>query len=438
MFRVTSELAGHRLTGLLRLESAEWRNLGWLFADRGLRLLVNLIVGAWVGRYLGPAQFGVLASVLAVLAIAQAIAPLGLDNIAVRELAKSADPGLSVMGTLLVMRLAWSFVCYGSLLGFAWWYRPDDHYYLGMVAIAGAVILFQVMDVVDLWFQSRLQARRTVGARLLGFGAANGLRVVFVLLERPLLDFVWLLLLEASLAAFMLWRTYTSIGQFRAWECSMERAKGFLQEAWPYLLAGAMLALYLQADKLLLLQYAGPASVGAYSGAMMVFGLLGVIPMLVCSSLAPRMARLEMLERDPFFVRLIAWLWWSGVAIGAVLVVAGNGIVHLLLGDAYQAAGPVLSILALAIPVVFLSVVNDYFALNMRKSGATLARTMFGLTISIGLNVVLAPSLGAMGAAISAVCAHALANTILYWMVMPQARGLFFRGVVWPFRRRYS
>ena len=33
-------------------------NTGWLFIDKIIRMGVGLLVGVWIARYLGPAQFG--------------------------------------------------------------------------------------------------------------------------------------------------------------------------------------------------------------------------------------------------------------------------------------------------------------------------------------------------------------------------------------------
>jgi PST family polysaccharide transporter len=54
--------------------------------DRMMRLALGLLIGAWVARYLGPAQYGELVYVLAYIAIFQAIANLGLDDIVVRKI----------------------------------------------------------------------------------------------------------------------------------------------------------------------------------------------------------------------------------------------------------------------------------------------------------------------------------------------------------------
>ena len=49
---IRSRLDGHH--GLQSIIS----NTAWLVADKVLRMGVGLVVGVWIARYLGPAQFG--------------------------------------------------------------------------------------------------------------------------------------------------------------------------------------------------------------------------------------------------------------------------------------------------------------------------------------------------------------------------------------------
>ena len=57
-------------------------NIGWLFIDRFLRMGVGLLVGVWVARYLGPAQFGMLNYALAFVALFGVVATrCGLGNL---------------------------------------------------------------------------------------------------------------------------------------------------------------------------------------------------------------------------------------------------------------------------------------------------------------------------------------------------------------------
>jgi PST family polysaccharide transporter len=53
-------------------------------------MLLAIVVGAWVARYLGPGQFGELAYVLAFVAFFQALSLLGLDGLTVRDIARDS------------------------------------------------------------------------------------------------------------------------------------------------------------------------------------------------------------------------------------------------------------------------------------------------------------------------------------------------------------
>ena len=66
-------------------------NTGWLVADNLLRILIGLIVGIWVARYLGPASFGELNYALALVGMFSVIASLGIDSNIVRDLVREPE-----------------------------------------------------------------------------------------------------------------------------------------------------------------------------------------------------------------------------------------------------------------------------------------------------------------------------------------------------------
>ena len=65
-----------------------FKNTSWLFAEKVFRMVVGLLVGIWVARYLGPEQFGILRYSQSFVALFTSIATLGLNAIVVRELVK--------------------------------------------------------------------------------------------------------------------------------------------------------------------------------------------------------------------------------------------------------------------------------------------------------------------------------------------------------------
>lgn len=404
-------------------------NSSWLVAERVLRMVLGVLVGAWVARFLGPESFGELAYVLALVALFQAFSVLGLDGLTVRDVAK--DPGRAgqILGTVFRLRLAASAIGWLLACGLAWMLRPGDTGTLLLAAIVAAGMLFQAAEVVDLWFQSQTQSRRAVLARAGAFVTSSAVRVALVLLEAPLWAFASAQLLETCLAALLLRRAYRAFPARVPWQWSAPAARGLLREGWPFLLSGLAVMTYMRIDQIMLRQMVGEGEVGIYSAALPFSQALYFVPTVICVSLLPVLSRLHAENREVFFTRLqqlFTLFTWSAAALVAALVLASHWLVITLLGAAYERTAVVLSLHAVTNVFVFLGVAQGQWILHERRSGLSLARTLIGAVANILANLVLIPRHGAVGAALAAIIAQAMAavlsNSILapriFWMQM--------------------
>ena len=93
-----------RLEGRLSVQQA-LGNSGWLLLDRIVRNGVAFIIMIWLARYLGPQQFGILNYVLAIVAISNALAAFGLEDIVIRELVHSPAMRDEILGTAFFIKL---------------------------------------------------------------------------------------------------------------------------------------------------------------------------------------------------------------------------------------------------------------------------------------------------------------------------------------------
>src|SRR5271155_1395017 len=136
-------------------------NSGWLLFDKLIRMILGVLVGAWVARYLGPGSYGQLSYVSAYIAIFVAVANMGADGITVRDITREPQSAAEILGTATLVRAAVGLLCLlvavaaSSLLS-------HERYQMLLVAIVGGTLVFQAADTVDLWFQSKSQSRRTV------------------------------------------------------------------------------------------------------------------------------------------------------------------------------------------------------------------------------------------------------------------------------------
>lgn len=59
----------------------------FLLADRGFRLTISFVLGIFIARFYGPAEFGQLNYVLATASLFGSLSSLGLDDIVPRDMA---------------------------------------------------------------------------------------------------------------------------------------------------------------------------------------------------------------------------------------------------------------------------------------------------------------------------------------------------------------
>ena len=79
--------------------------MGWLFFDKIVRMGLSLIVGLWVARYLGPAQYGLLNNSLALATLFGAFATLGLESFVIQGIVRTPEKQTDILGTAFYLKL---------------------------------------------------------------------------------------------------------------------------------------------------------------------------------------------------------------------------------------------------------------------------------------------------------------------------------------------
>lgn len=414
-------------------------NMGWLTIDKFIRIFLSLLVGVWVARYLGPTSFGELAYIVAFVGIFQTIAQLGLDNIAIRDMSRCPELAKEILGTIFRLRMALGIICYIVAIFSIRIIQADDDQALLLVAIVAGVLIFQSADTADLWFQSLLQSKRTVLAKSFAYIISNLFKIALILMQLPLTAFAVVVLLEASLSALALLYSYKKYPPTGKFHWNFRRCQTLLSEGFPFLLSGVILTAYLQLDRILLELMTSSSEVGYYMAAMNLSSAINFLPIILCTSLAPKMAAIQIdAEKILFFVKLNTILMWAAFFTTLAFFLSADKIILLLYGERYESSALVLKIQAFSIAPIFLSVANDYLALNRGKGRITLLRTVTGLLVNLALNIILIPQSGAVGAAVSALATHWISNTVLYWFIMRDSFKIQTKAVGLPFLVLYS
>lgn len=388
------------------------RNLGWLVAEKGSRLVLNVGVGFWVARYLGPAQFGALNFALAVVGIVGLFAELGLEAVVRRELVRAPQAGGRVLTTTAGLRLAGGAVAAG-LLSAGVMLSGATGTDRALLLVAGLTLFQPALTVADLWFQARLQAKFSVLAQLGALAAGAAVRVALIAAHGPLVGFAWALVVEVAVAGVLfagLARREGRAALGGAFDSAL--ARQLMREAWPLMLSGFAVMLYMRIDAVMLRHLAGETEVGIYAAATRFTEIWYFVPVALASSLLPALLRAR--ERGPaeYAARLQASYDLNAgmaYALAVPLALAAPWLIHTAYGPEFVAAGPVLALHAWSSVFVFLGVARSQYLVNEGHTHFYLGSTVAGLLVNVALNCWLIPRDGAWGAALATVVAQAVA-----------------------------
>jgi O-antigen/teichoic acid export membrane protein len=383
-------------------------NIGWLTGERLFRMAGSLWVGAWVARYLGPSQYGQFNFALAYVGMFTALSALGIDGIIVRDLVNHPDQKDQILGSAFSLRLMGgllaTLLCMGSivLLRPA---QPLTHTLVGLIALG---MIFQACDVVECWFRSQVQAREAVIAKNLVFVLSTAAKVILILVKAPLVAFAGISLAEIALMGLVLlsvYQTYTpkthsQQTSLRYWRVNLTYIQKVLAESWAVILAGTALLLQLKVDQIMLSTLVGDAALGEYAAAVKLIDALIFIPIIIKSSVAASVTQAKQVGEAAYHQRLthLYRLLFGLFLLTAVpLMLLAQPLTGWLLGDDYQQAGGLLTLLSARLFFVNLSAGQSLFIINESLFRYALFTSVLGLGLNIWLNYWLIPDYGTVG-----------------------------------------
>jgi len=391
-----------------------------------MRAAVGVVVSAVIARHLGPDSFGVLSLVFTYVLLFASVAGFGLDGVVVRDLVSEKPNKKDVLGT------AFAFKCCCGALVFIlgnWLVRTigianED---FGMLLIIGScVVLFQAADIIDLEFQSRLDARASVMARSSAFMFTSGVKLLLVVLGAPLTFFAATPGIEGALTAALLFLIYErNGGDVRGWHFEYERATRLAKTALPIAISGFFVVAIMQIDKLILGAISGSQAVGVYSAASLLSTAWYMVPAVVGASVAPSLTTLYATNLADYTKRLqdvFSVMTLAALCIGVLTGLFSELLIGLIFGEAYSTATLVLTIhiwTGLFIAHVSIRsralIIEGKIRLVLLFSGLTLLSNIF-------LNLVLVHRYAEIGAAWASLISWA-SCAFLFPMVSTQSRG---------------
>jgi O-antigen/teichoic acid export membrane protein len=393
-------------------------NINWLVLERVLRNLLALFVVAWVARYLGPEQFGLMNYALSFVALFSALSIMGLNGITVRNIVSNPENKEEYLGTTLLLKFFGSLsMLIISVIGIAL-IEPDNTSVQLFVLIVALGYIFKSFDTIDLWFQSQVQSKYSVFSRSIAFVIISILKIGLVITQAPLVAFVLMYALDNLLAALLLIYLYHKkvTFSFFEWQVKYDVMKSLLKDSWPLILSGIAVMLYMKIDQVMIGNMLGDSQLGIYSAAVKLSEAWYFIPMIVSGSVFPAILNTRKKSRELYLERL-QMLYDSftlfSIIVAFITTFIAPFVVHIIYGVEYIEAAAVLSIHIWAGVFVFLGVASSKYLVAENLTKISFYRTSIGAITNLILNFLLIPEYGILGAAIATLISQMLSSYVL-------------------------
>jgi len=393
-----------------------FRNTGWLFGEKILRMFAGLFVGVWVARYLGPEQFGLFNYAISFAGLFTVISSFGLDTILVRELVKHKEKRDPLLGTVFVLKIIGALTSL-IILALAVFFTGNTSFENILIFIVASAVIFQSFNVVDLYFQSKVLSKYVVYANVISLLITSVIKVFLILTNSSLIYFAIVILVDSLVLMFGYIYFYKKQGlKFFKWNFDKVVAEGLLKDSWPFIISGMAIMIYVKIDQVMIKNMLGDGAVGQYAAAVRLSEAWYFIPMIIASSLLPAIINAKKVSEKLYYERLqkfYDFMVLISITIAISMTFLSNWIVKLLYGVQYMAAGNVLMIHIWAGIFVFLGVANGRWMLIENLQKFSIINTVVGAIINILLNYILIKSYGIQGSAWATVISYAFSGYLM-------------------------
>ncbi len=376
-------------------------------------------------RYLGPELFGLLTFALAFTGIFGLLLDLGLNNLAVREVARDKSRANEYLSNITFIKLIMGVITFGLTvvvvhsLGYA--EETIAIVYLLTLSTVFSAVIASFYVIFQSFEKMEYQSVAGILTSLLMLTGA----IILIARGAGVVAFAAVTLISSALV--LGYSFFICVRKFKLFnaEANLDFWWPTIRQALPFGLSSVFVTIYFWIDSLMLSLIQGNQAVGFYNaGYRLVFSLL-FIPAVFSTAVFPAMSRFYISSRDSLqlmwkeFLRFMLILSIP-IAVGTTLL-AGR-FVALIFGDGYAPSVAVLQVLIWSLVFIFANAtfVRLFESANMQIVVTKITGLM--VIVNVAINLVLIPKFSYVGASFAILITEFIALVILFFLA---ERGLY-------------
>jgi len=381
--------------------------------EKVAKMVTYLASSVLIARVVGPEIFGQYSTLVAVAIIFTSISAMGLNALLVKEFLQA--PSVErVLTNVIILRLQAACVAATLMI-------PTIVFGLGFKLLPSAIIALvlpiAIFQVLDSMFESRLEMGQVLKYKTIAYISGLGIKVATVLVWPDLVPLLFAHVAEMLLILFGATIYTAKAGvYFKPVLADWRYRWGLVQKGFPLLLSSGAVLLYMKIDLPMIMAFAGAQEAGVYSVATRLCEALFILSLPIIVGVFPTLQRLYVEDRGRFekcVGKVFTLLACCGVVTYIVASVAAESLVSALYGVEYAQSVDVIRIFLLSLPIIFVGDLLSRWLIITDNLSLSFYRHILGLLVNVGLNYLLIPLYGGVGAASASVAGYTSAVIVL-------------------------
>lgn len=397
------------------LKAKESKNAIWLIFGRVAQMILSLFVGVFSARYLGPSNYGLISYATAIVNFFMSFCTLGINSVIVKDLLDNPDEQGKILGSAILMRVISSFLSACTVIGISCFLDYGDWETVIVVALCSVSLIFHALDTINYWFQSQYKSKVSALAIFFAYVVTSIYKIVLLILKKSVFWFAFATSVDYIVLAIILFVVYKK-NNGQKLSVSFKNGKRLLSKSYHYILAGMMVAIYGQTDKLMLKHMLDETAVGYYATAVTICGMWTFVLTAIIDAMYPTIIQSfkqgkELFERKNR--QLYAIVFYVSVFVSVMFLIFGDFGIWLLYGKAYLPAAVPLKIITWYTAFSYFGVARNAWMVCNEKQKYLKYMYIVAALMNVLMNVIFIPLWGAAGAAFASLVTQIFISIIL-------------------------
>lgn len=387
------------------LPGLNWRKIktdfALSFSSQVVYKLIGFLVLAMLTRYLPKEEMGQFYFAAALATFSSIFTELGTNTYMIREVARAPGSAQALFSAIASLRVPLIGIYFLALNGFVYFLTGD------LWVIVFLTSVYVMLEEIYMSMGSLFLAIKRVV-----YNVISGVSTRFLLLGAIAIVVVYKGTITSILSAYIIANTVLAgiavyillknIGGIRL-RWNPESMKALLKNASPFFVLNILALVHFKVDVLMLGTMTSYTEVATYESAFRLLEAARFPLWTISAIFFPLFSELAANETwsdlRSLSKRLLLGSGLAGVGVALVIITASALIIPLVFGTGYRESVPVLRILYLSVPMIYMSRVSGLLSRAIRLEKRIVHIMISCVILNIVLNLGIIPIWGASGAA---------------------------------------